>query len=81
MLKWPGLYHTPRAFAPNYPPTAIIDYPNTRGADKIKYAGYYPLGLSLERNFTEMPKVPFRDHVWPQFLRENAIRVFKLDKS
>jgi hypothetical protein len=22
--------------------------------------------------------VPFRDHVWPKFLRENAMRVFKL---
>jgi hypothetical protein len=24
--------------------------------------------------------VPFRDHVWPKFLRENAVRVFKLDE-
>ena len=32
----------------------------------------------LERIFTEMPRVPFRDHVWPKFLRENAMRVFKL---
>ena len=22
--------------------------------------------------------MPFRDHVWPKFLRENAQRVFKL---
>jgi hypothetical protein len=26
-----------------------------------------------------MPNVPFRDHVWPKFLRDNAIRVFNLD--
>jgi hypothetical protein len=25
-----------------------------------------------------MPNVPFRDHVWPLFLRENAMQVFKL---
>ena len=43
------------------------------------YAGYFQMGLSLERIFTDMQKVPFRDHVWPKFLRENAIRVFKLD--
>ena len=43
------------------------------------YAGYFPMGLTLERIFTEMPNVPFRDHVWPKFLRENAMRVFKLD--
>ena len=57
----------------------IIDFANTRGADKVMYAGYFPMGLSLERIFTEMPDVPFRDHVWPKFLRENAVRVFKLD--
>jgi len=66
------------AFAPKYYPRAIVEYANTRGADKIIYAGYYPMGLSLERIFTEMPAVPFRDHVWPQFLRNNALRVFKL---
>jgi predicted TIM-barrel fold metal-dependent hydrolase len=80
MLKWPGLYYMTSAFAPKYYPKAIIDYANTRGADKIMYAGYYPMGISLERTFDEMPNVPFRDHVWPKFLRENALRVFKLDE-
>jgi uncharacterized protein len=79
MLKWPGLYYMTSAFAPKYYPRAIVDYANTRGADKIMYAGYYPMGLSLERIFRELPDVPFRDHVWPKFLRENAMRVFKLD--
>jgi len=79
MLKWPGLYYMPSAFAPKYYPQAIIDYANSRGADKVMYAGYYPMGLSLDRIFSEMPQVPFRDHVWPKFLRENALRVFKLD--
>jgi predicted TIM-barrel fold metal-dependent hydrolase len=79
MLKWPNLYYMPSAFAPKHYPKAIIDFANTRGADKIMYAGYYPMGLSLERIFTEMPNVPFRDHVWPKFLRDNAIRVFNLD--
>jgi predicted TIM-barrel fold metal-dependent hydrolase len=79
MLKYPNLYYSTSAFAPKHYPKAIIDYANTRGADKIMYAGYFPMGLSLERIFTDMQKVPFRDHVWPKFLRENAIRVFKLD--
>jgi predicted TIM-barrel fold metal-dependent hydrolase len=79
MLKWPGLYYMTSAFAPKYYPRAIVDYANTRGADKIMYAGYYPMGLSLERIFAELPKVPFKDGVWPRFLRDNAMRVFKLD--
>jgi len=79
MLKWPGLHYMTSAFAPKYYPKAIVEYANTRGADKIMYAGYYPMGLSLERIFAELPEVPFREHVWPRFLRENAMRVFKLD--
>ena len=79
MLKWPNLYYMTSAFAPKYYPKAIIDFANTRGADKIMYAGYFPMGLSLERIFTEMPDVPFRDHVWRRFLRENAMRVFQLE--
>ena len=79
MLKWPGLHYMPSAFAPKYYPQAIVDYANTRGADKIMYAGYFPMGLSLERIFQELPDVPFRDHVWPKFLRENAMQVFKID--
>ena len=43
------------------------------------YAGYYPMGLELDRIWAEMPDVPFRDHVWPKFLHENAARVFRLD--
>lgn len=79
MLKWPNLYYCTSAFAPRYYPKAIVDYANTRGADKILYAGYFPMGLSLERIFKDMPEVPFRDHVWPKFLRENALRLLKLE--
>lgn len=79
MLKWPNLYYMTSAFAPKYYPEDIIEYANTRGADKILYAGYFPMGLSLERIFGELPQVPFRDPVWPKFLRENALRVFGLE--
>jgi predicted TIM-barrel fold metal-dependent hydrolase len=81
MLKYPGLHYCTSAFAPRYYPKAIVDFANTRGADKILYAGYYPSGLTLDRIFRELPDVPFRDHVWPKFLRENAIRVFRLDED
>jgi len=80
MLKYPNLYYSTSAFAPKHYPKSIIHYANTRGADKVMYAGYFPMGLSLERIFTEMQNVPFKDHVWPKFLRENAQRVFKLDE-
>src|SRR6201998_3817245 len=81
MLKWPNLYYSTTAFAPKYYPKEIIDFANTRGADKVIFSGYFPAALTYDRQFTEMPAVPFRDHVWPKFLRENAQRVFKLPAS
>lgn len=78
MLKWPNLYYSTSAFAPKHYPKAIIDYANTRGADKVIYAGYFPMGLSLDRIMSDMQHVPFKDEVWPKFLRENAMRVFGL---
>jgi uncharacterized protein len=77
MLKWPNLYYSTSAFAPKYYPKDIIDFANSRGADKIIYAGYYPSGLTLDRIFAELPGVPLRDDVWPKFLRENALKVLK----
>ena len=81
MLKWPGLHYMTSAFAPKHYPKDIINYANSRGADKIMYCGYFPAGLTLERQFADMPNVPFKDEVWPKFLRENALRVFKLDTA
>ena len=78
MLKWPNLYYSTSAFAPKYYPKAIVDYANTRGADKVIYAGYFPMGLSLERIFHDMPSVPFKDEVWPKFLYDNAARILGL---
>ncbi len=78
MLKWPNLYYSTSAFAPKYYPKAVIDYANSRGADKILYAGYFPMGLSLERIFSDLPNVPFKDEVWPKFLYGNAARILGL---
>ena len=78
MLKWPNLFYSTSAFAPKYYPNAIIDYANTRGAEKVLYAGYFPMGIHIDTIFEQLPYVPFRDHVWPKFLRDNAMRVLKL---
>ena len=66
---------------PKHYPQEIIDYANTRGADKIMYAGYFPMGLSLERIFAELADVPFKEEVWPKFLCGNAARVLRLDQD
>jgi len=78
MLKWPNLYYSTSAFAPKHYDPRIIDYANTRGADRVIYAGYWPMGLTYERIMGDMPHVPFRDDVWPKFLRDNALKVLGL---
>ena len=80
MLKYPNLYYSTSAFAPKYYPADIIEFANTRGADKILYAGYFPMGISLDQDFRgTADAVALRDEVWPKFLRENALRVLGLD--
>ena len=79
MLKWPNLYYSTSAFAPRHYPQAILDYVNSRGAHKIMYAGYYPMGLTLKRIFSELDQVSFKSEaIRRNFLSDNARRVFKL---
>jgi predicted TIM-barrel fold metal-dependent hydrolase len=81
MLKWPGLHYCTSAFAPKHYPKEIVKYANSRGADKVMYCGYFPAGISLERQFNDMATYnPFNDAVWPKFLRENAIGAFRLER-
>lgn len=79
MRKWPNLYYSTSAFAPKRYPRSIIDFANTRsGAGKVLFAGYYAVGLSWERVFNELEHVPFKDEVWPRFLRDNALGLLGL---
>ncbi len=75
LLKWPNLYYSTSAFAPRRYPKSVIDFANTRGADKVMFAGYYAVGLTWDRVFGELEDLPLREHVWPRFLRDNALRV------
>ena len=38
MIKWPNLHYSTSAFSPRFYPTEVIDYANTRGADRLIYA-------------------------------------------
>src|SRR5262249_4780081 len=78
MVNRPNLHTSTTAFAAGSHPKAISDYANARGADRLIYAGYFPMGLSLERIMTELQGVPLRDEVWPKFLAGNAARVLGL---
>lgn len=75
MLKWPNLYWMSSAFAPKHIPEAIVNFANTRGADKIMWASDYPL-LTMERCIEEIGAMPFRDDERRRkYLGDNARRV------
>jgi predicted TIM-barrel fold metal-dependent hydrolase len=79
LLKWPNLFYSTSAWAPRHYARDILDFANRRGPDKLLFAGYFP-GLSYERIFAEMDDLPLREPVWAPFLRDNAVRVYGLDK-
>jgi predicted TIM-barrel fold metal-dependent hydrolase len=79
MRKWPNLHYSTSAFAPRHYPPEIIEYANGDGAERILYAGYFPMGLSLERIMGDMACLTLEDRVWPLFLRENARRILRLE--
>ena len=78
MLKYPNLYYSTSAFTPKHYPKNIINYANTRGREKILYAGYFPMGLSLDKIFSELKDVPFKSDVFESFLGGNAKKLFNL---
>jgi predicted TIM-barrel fold metal-dependent hydrolase len=75
MVKWPNVHYMTSAIAPRHIPGAIIDYANTRGADRVMFASDYPL-LTHERCMTEVRALPFRDiERFTKFVAGNARRV------
>ncbi len=78
MAKWPNLYYSTSAFSPKYYPKAIVNYANTRGADKIMYAGYFPhAAVGAHFRGVATRTVP-RTRVAEISARECGARLFKL---
>ncbi len=75
MVKWPNFHYMTSAIAPRHIPGAIIDYANTRGADRVMFASDYPL-LTHERCMNEVRALPFRDvERFTKFVAGNAQRL------
>ena len=76
MVKWPNVHYMSSAIAPKHIPRAIIDYANTRGADRVMFASDYPL-LTHERCMREAAQLPFRDpDHFAKFVAGNADTLF-----
>ena len=76
LLKYPNLYMMTSAYAPKYLPAGLIQFMNTRGTRKVLFASDHPV-LSFDRCLREAEELPVREGVLEQYLRGNALRVFR----
>jgi uncharacterized protein len=66
------------AHAPKYWPEAFVRYIDSFGRHKVMYGTDFPV-LTFERYRKEVDELPLRPESRRAFLRDNAIRVFRLE--
>ncbi len=64
---------SPKYFAPQ-----LIQYPNTMLKDKMLFGSDWPL-ITPDRWLKDFAEAPFRPEVRPLILKQNAMRLLKLD--
>jgi predicted TIM-barrel fold metal-dependent hydrolase len=75
LLKYPNLYMMTSAYLPKYLPPEMLQFMNTRGADKILFATDFPF-LAFDRCVETARALDLRPGVLEKYLRDNARRVF-----
>ena len=77
-LHKPNVFLDLSGWAPKYIPEVLIQETNTRLRDKVLFGSDFPY-LSPDRWLQEFKELPIRDEVRPKVLRDNALRVLRLD--
>jgi predicted TIM-barrel fold metal-dependent hydrolase len=75
--KHPNVYIGADAYAPKYWQPAFVHFINTWGQDKVLFGTDFPL-IDFERMRNEVESLDLRIEAKRKFLRENALKVFKL---
>jgi len=75
--KYPNVYIDTSAYVPSRYPEELRRYMRKRGQDKVLFGSNYPMIL-LKRCVDEVDALGFDDGVRRKFLRDNAVRVFRL---
>ena len=75
--KHPNVYIVADAHLPKYWPKQFVNYINTYGQDKVIFGTDFPV-ITFERFRAEVENLNLRPDPKRKFLRENAIRVYKL---
>ncbi|MGQ0650936.1 MAG: amidohydrolase family protein [Betaproteobacteria bacterium] len=78
--KHPNVYIGCDAHSPKYWPASFIQYLNTYGQDKVIFGTDYPV-LDFKRTRDEIEALELRAEPKKKLLRDNAIRLYKLEKT
>jgi predicted TIM-barrel fold metal-dependent hydrolase len=76
--KHENVYTAGDAYAPKYWPDAFVHYANSYGRHKVMFGTDWPV-IDPERAVAEVDALGFRDEAKQMLMRDNALRVFKLD--
>ncbi len=76
--KHPNVYIGTDAHAPKYWPEAFVKYINSYGQDKVMFGTDFPI-LDFKRARDEIEALGLRPEAKRKLLRDNALRVYKLD--
>jgi len=74
----PQVYIDLSGWSPKYFPPILIQYANTLLKDRILFGSDYPV-LSPERWMEEFGKLPLKPEVRPLIVKENAVRLLRLE--
>ena len=77
-LKNPNVYISMEAYLPRYWEPSMVKYLDTRGRDKCMWGTDLPI-TRPKQNLEQVMNLGLREQTLKAFLRNNAIRVFKLD--
>lgn len=75
--KHPNVYIGTSAHAPKYYDPSLVRFINTRGREKVLFGTDFPV-IDHRRAIKEIEELNLRDEPKRKFLRDNAIKVFKL---
>jgi uncharacterized protein len=78
--KHPNVYIGCDAHSPKYWPASFIQYLNTYGQDKVIFGTDYPV-LDFKRTRDEIEALKLRPEPKKKLLRDNALRIYRLEKT
>jgi predicted TIM-barrel fold metal-dependent hydrolase len=79
-LHKPQVYIDLSGWSPKYFSPTLVQYANTLLKEKVLFGSDYPL-ITPDRWLADFAKIEIRDEVRPLILKQNAVRLLKLDQA